>query len=590
MAQPIVAPPENPTIESGLRALALKLADDSEAARLPARDLAQQFSVPEDLIGDLLATLRGPEDGPSLRMNRWRSFAVASMRWTARVREWAARAFAKPIQFAIVTGLLGIGLAILVNDFVPQTRLGWATDAIVAIIAATTLGAHLVLYWRHGMARFPLYGSIAFFAVTSPMLLVAVLSQPLPAPVALDRGAIVGLVVATSFMISGIYGLAGLVASLLGGYTMVQAQERSERNRTRQDMLERLFELHEKLRSFAANPRLMKRRRVFHPLRTAAYFPLVAFGIGLLLGLFQIGTIGSVEQFVLGPARTPVLAAVSLAVQLVTLACFLGIGFLSGRTRRSLIAIFFALGGSMLPQLIPFGGFGVARVAAQVRPDRIVTIVGFYGALGVLAALAASIEERAAKQRRLNLEDPVALMAEIIHLQRRLAPRNQAVCVMVVDVAQSTRMKANADPLVVEWSFREFQKLVERLVGRHGGEVLSTAGDGAVASFSGSSDALASAKAIQTEIVHFNSRTNRLESPFRVRLGLHCGNVHGQLTEVQFNELIDIAAHVESTAPVGGIAVTQAVADDLEHEKLAAMVEPVDGHPIYVVLEPTQGA
>jgi len=56
---------------------------------------------------------------------------------------------------------------------------------------------------------------------------------------------------------------------------------------------------------------------------------------------------------------------------------------------------------------------------------------------------------------------------------------------------------------------------------------------------------------------------------------------------VPFNELIDIAAHVEREAPVGGIAVTQRVVENLADERVAALKDQVDGQNVYVVLNPT---
>jgi class 3 adenylate cyclase len=85
----------------------------------------------------------------------------------------------------------------------------------------------------------------------------------------------------------------------------------------------------------------------------------------------------------------------------------------------------------------------------------------------------------------------------------------------------------------------------------------------------------------------FNTITNRLPSSFRVRIGIHTGHVSAQLAEVPFSELIDIAAHVEKEAPVGGIAVTQSVADSLGDERVTALKEPVDGINVYLVLNPT---
>ena len=52
-------------------------------------------------------------------------------------------------------------------------------------------------------------------------------------------------------------------------------------------------------------------------------------------------------------------------------------------------------------------------------------------------------------------------------------------------------------------------------------------------------------------------------------------------------EVIDIAAHIQETAPVGGIAMSERVADSLEGEPLARMRDMIDGWPIVLALNPT---
>jgi len=149
-------------------------------------------------------------------------------------------------------------------------------------------------------------------------------------------------------------------------------------------------------------------------------------------------------------------------------------------------------------------------------------------------------------------------------------------------------MKVNEDPLLVEWSFREYLQLVERVTAYSGGTILSTAGDGAILTFNSCTDALRAGKAIHAELSRFNVRSNRLSKPFQVRVGIHTGKVSAELNEVQFNEVIDVAAHVEAAAPAGGIAVTKDVAEKLPDERMAEVMERVDGQQVYFVLNPVE--
>lgn len=186
--------------------------------------------------------------------------------------------------------------------------------------------------------------------------------------------------------------------------------------------------------------------------------------------------------------------------------------------------------------------------------------------------------------------DSATLLAELVRLELKLNVHSQDVCVLVVDVAKSTEMKANADPFQVEFSFREYQAFVARICEKAGGKQLSTAGDGAIYSFASCESAFQAAREIQTEISFFNEHVNRMASKFRLRVGLHMGPISGDPRDVQYTEVIDIAAHIEEAAPVRGILLSQTVAACLPNEALIPLREPVDGFEVFLAYNPTVDA
>ena len=111
-----------------------------------------------------------------------------------------------------------------------------------------------------------------------------------------------------------------------------------------------------------------------------------------------------------------------------------------------------------------------------------------------------------------------------------------------------------------------------------------------ILAFSDPYDALRAAKDAQTRLGWFNMRVNRLDTPFRVRAGLHAGEAQGALGEVQFNDIIDITAHVQERAPVGGILVSETIAQHLSEEPLTELKDPIDGLKAFLVVNPTFGA
>ena len=264
------------------------------------------------------------------------------------------------------------------------------------------------------------------------------------------------------------------------------------------------------------------------------------------------------------------------------------IGFLSRNVLKALGLG--ALGGitTIAVQLIPIGGYGVKHVIAisNLIPNLLglAAIVIFSG----FAGLAGELNERAALRGNVDRNDPAAIMAEMLRIQWRLSEGKQNVCVLVIDAAKSSRMKAEADPLDAEYSFRLYQEWIARICHQFSGKVHSTAGDGAVVAFATCEKAFAAAKRLQTDVVRFNREENILTLPFQLRIGLHHGAVSAQIDEVEFTEVIDIAAHVEGRATVGGIAVTNDVIDVLDPAQFIPMAEEVDGKQIYLARNPTE--
>ncbi len=177
----------------------------------------------------------------------------------------------------------------------------------------------------------------------------------------------------------------------------------------------------------------------------------------------------------------------------------------------------------------------------------------------------------------------------MLRIQWRLAGQTKNVCVMVVDAARSAEMKAHADALAIEYSFREYQEWIAGISKSLRGRVHSTAGDGAVVSFPNAADALLAAQRLQTDVDRFNREVNRLPSPFRLRIGLHADEVAGDLRKVEFAEVIDVAAHVQGASPVGGIAATEEAIEGLARSEFVPLANEVDGHRVYLALNPTEG-
>ncbi len=192
-----------------------------------------------------------------------------------------------------------------------------------------------------------------------------------------------------------------------------------------------------------------------------------------------------------------------------------------------------------------------------------------YSALGGFAGLA-SQRIVSGNRAKLGLRDPAKerqdLLQQLQDIQERLKSDERFVTFLSVDIVGSTKLKAESDPLTVEFTFGEYQKYVQAVVEKFGGKVHSTAGDGVTCVFENPQMAYVAGRSVLAGLFEFNSFRNRLAQPIEVRAGVHTGSAHipGQaLTNVNFAHVIDVAAHMQKAGDPGSLVVSQTTAQYL---------------------------
>lgn len=169
---------------------------------------------------------------------------------------------------------------------------------------------------------------------------------------------------------------------------------------------------------------------------------------------------------------------------------------------------------------------------------------------------------------RLGLKDPVQerqeLLRQLHDLQSKLRSGEQSMTFLSLDVVGSTKMKEQADPLSVEFTFTEYHRFVEDAARRYGGRIHSTAGDGVTCAFDHPQQAFGAARYIQAGIIELNTFRNKIGQPLVLRAAVHAGTVMvppGQdITKINFAHVIDVAAHLQKVSPPGGIAISETAA------------------------------
>lgn len=573
--------------------------ENPEALLRPADELAQEFALPLQFVQDFIAAMRTPVMEPSFLEVAARSLKEASAAALRTTRDTTLRFAAKPfpclLGSTLVLGTVVI-LLILVAGAVGEDAQLVVSGAMGALVTAVFLAVTIlqaVCFYVHGQMRHAMVFAIVVWCLVLAALSLLV-SGDVSAQIAAEGIPPVAFSLVLTTALAGGYFLFASAFSLAGGYARFREETKRERTQSRQELLDRLFEIENRLQDLARDGRPTRKISLAERIRSSPAFVINCFAYGALFSSVTTGLLAVLHRLEPAAAQVGTTAAafgvIRFSAGLLLFLSYAAAGFLAGRPGRAISAIVALWAGTLLPRLVPIEPFGLRHVLSELSLPNLVLGGLAAIALGVATGYAGLVENRNYRQKRLRENDAASLLAEKIQTEWRLRLGQSATAVLVVDVAGSTEMKADADPLKVEWSFREYQRMVEDISAAHGGEVLSTAGDGAVVGFASAEAALQAARRIQTEVPRFNARRNRLDRDFRLRIGVHVGETQSNLADAPFNEIIDIAAHVEAVAPVGGIAVSGKVAAELQDRlPLAEMARKVDNQSVWVVLNPTLG-
>ncbi len=140
--------------------------------------------------------------------------------------------------------------------------------------------------------------------------------------------------------------------------------------------------------------------------------------------------------------------------------------------------------------------------------------------------------------------------------------RRKLAAILHADVAGYSRLMAE-DETGTHARLISCLKMVERIVSRHDGRVVGTAGDAVLADFPSVIEALAAAVDIQEEMTPSNADLPPAQQ-FWLRIGVNLGDVIVAGDDI-YGDGVNVAARVQALADPGGIAITGAV-----HEQIKA--------------------
>jgi class 3 adenylate cyclase/pimeloyl-ACP methyl ester carboxylesterase len=145
-------------------------------------------------------------------------------------------------------------------------------------------------------------------------------------------------------------------------------------------------------------------------------------------------------------------------------------------------------------------------------------------------------------------------MDEDTSIRRRLA------AILAADIAGYSRLMGQDEAGTVR-DLKGHQAVILPLVGRHGGRIIDTAGDGILAEFPSVINATECAVEIQTIMATRNEGVPESRR-MRFRIGINLGDVIHDETRI-YGDGINVAARLEGIAEPGGICISRQVFDQV---------------------------
>ena len=134
------------------------------------------------------------------------------------------------------------------------------------------------------------------------------------------------------------------------------------------------------------------------------------------------------------------------------------------------------------------------------------------------------------------------------HVERRLA------AILAADIAGYSALMG-ADEVRTVHDLKEHQAIVLPMVGKFGGRIIDTAGDGILAEFPSVVNAVKCAIAIQSEMTERNSAIDP-KHRMQFRIGINIGDIIYDDARI-YGDGINVAARLEGIAEPGGISISE---------------------------------
>lgn len=169
--------------------------------------------------------------------------------------------------------------------------------------------------------------------------------------------------------------------------------------------------------------------------------------------------------------------------------------------------------------------------------------------------------------------------------KKTLEEQKKNLSFLAIDVVNSTGMKVGEDAALAERDFRQYKKLVERVITAHKGLKAAWTPDGVMICFASVQNAVGAAQDLIRALEHFNRNVKTIKTDFKVRCGINAGKVMFD-DSVRMEEMadrnIDIAGHMQKYAEPNTIYIGAHAIEGMRSEfGFSPAQKQVDGCDVY---------
>lgn len=168
-------------------------------------------------------------------------------------------------------------------------------------------------------------------------------------------------------------------------------------------------------------------------------------------------------------------------------------------------------------------------------------------------------------------------------MKQQPAVRRRLMAILAADMVGYSRLMELDEAGTLARLKTHRLELIDPAIVKTNGRIVKTTGDGMLVEFASATDAVECAVEIQRRMARRNADVEP-ERQIRFRIGLNLGDVIIEDDDV-LGDGVNIAARLQSLADAGGIAVSQAVRDELAH-KLDLTFEDMGERPVKNISRP----